>query len=212
MGDVALPTNPRHAGCLAHLTSLLRHVAPSDAYALSKGLIDEFGSLAGVFAANRQALNRIASAYPHVVGFLTAIRQSVIHALEFETHKAPVIATGNVLRDYLFARLGHATSEQFRVIFLDLGNSLIGDELMGIGTVDQTSAYPREIVKRALELGATNLILVHNHPSGNVTPSQSDIILTRRIATSCQNLSITVLDHIIVARTGWTSFRNRGLL
>jgi DNA repair protein RadC len=200
------------SNCVAYLTSLVQVVAGDVPYNLCERLIEEFGSLAGVLAADEYALNRIAAPFPHVIAFLILLKNATLHALAFEVRQAPIIATGHALRDYLFARLSHATAEQFRVLFLDMQHMLIRDELMGIGSVSQTSAYPREIIKRALELGATKLILVHNHPSGDSTASPADVKLTRDIANACRHLELSLVDHIIIARSNWSSLRAAGLL
>jgi DNA repair protein RadC len=212
VGDVGSKVQSGQQKCLALLTELLQRVVPEAAYPLSSRLIDEFGSLAAVLAADDYALRRVASAFPDAVAFLRLVRQATLHSLAFALDQAPVIATGHVLRDYLFARLAYAKAEAFHVLFLDAQNRLIRDELMGIGTVGQTSAYPREIIKRAFELGALQLILVHNHPSGDSRPSAADITLTRNIANACQHLELTLIDHVIIARSGWSSMRACGLL
>jgi DNA repair protein RadC len=200
MGDVGSKGQVERNNCLILLTELLQTVVHEAAYPLCARLIDEFGSLAAVLAADEYALGRIAAAFPKAIAFLRTLRSATLHALAFEVDQAPVIATGHALRDYLFARLAHAKAEEFHVLFLDARSRLIRDELMGIGTISQTSAYPREIIKRAFELGATRLILVHNHPSGNSEPSTSDIALTRIIANACQHLELTLVDHVIIAR------------
>jgi DNA repair protein RadC len=212
MGDVGSKVQPEQRTCLVLLTALLETVAREVAYPLSVRLIGEFGSLAAVLAADEYALRRTASAFPSAIAFLLLIKQATRHSLAFALNQAPVIATGHVLRDYLFARLAHAKAEEFRVLFLDVYNRLICDELMGIGTIGQTTAYPREIIKRALELGAVGLILVHNHPSGDSTPSAADIALTRNIANACQHLELKLIDHVIIARSNWSSMRALGLL
>lgn len=212
VGNMASNSTQERRNCLAYLTSLVQTVASDAPHILSERLIEEFGSLAGVLAADEYALNRIAAPFPHVIAFLLLLKNATLHALAFEVRQAPIIATGHALRDYLFARLSHATAEQFRVLFLDMQHMLIRDEVMGIGSVSQTSAYPREIIKRALELGATKLILVHNHPSGDSTASPSDIKLTRDIANVCRHLELSLIDHIIIARSNWSSFRAAGLL
>lgn len=212
VGDVGSKVQTDQHKCLAILTELLQNIVHEAAHPLSVRLITEFGSLAAVLAADEYALARIASAFPRAIAYLGLLRTATLHTLAFEIDQTPIIATGDALRDYLFARLAHAKAEQFRVLFLTTHNRLICDELMGIGTISQTTAYPREIVKRALELGAVRLILVHNHPSGDSTPSAADTALTRRIVNACQHLEITVVDHIIITRANWSSMRAAGLL
>jgi DNA repair protein RadC len=212
MGDVGSKDQSGQHKCLALLTELLQNIVQEAAHPLSTRLIDEFGSLAAVLAADDYALRRVAAAFPEAVTFLCWVREAMLHSLAFALDQAPVIATGHALRDYLFARLAHALTEEFRVLFLNAQNRLIRDELMGIGTIDQTSAYPREIIKRALELGALGVILVHNHPSGDSTPSSADIALTRAVANACDHLDLRLIDHVIIARTSWSSMRACGLL
>ena len=108
--------------------------------------------------------------------------------------------------------MSHETKEVFRILFLNKKNELIADETQGSGTIDHTAAYPREVMKRALELGATALILIHNHPSGDPTPSRPDITVTNQIVEAAKPLNIVIHDHIIMAQNGYTSFRNEGLL
>jgi DNA repair protein RadC len=212
VGDVGSKVQSGQHKCLALLTELLQNIVHEAAHPLSTRLIDEFGSLAAVLAADEYALRRVASAFPEAVAFLHLIRETMLHSLAFALDLAPVIATGHALRDYLFARLSHAMNEEFHVLFLNAQNRLIRDELMGIGTINQTTAYPREIIKRALELGALGLILVHNHPSGDSTPSTADIALTRAVANACDHLELRLIDHVIIARTSWSSMSSGGLL
>jgi DNA repair protein RadC len=124
----------------------------------------------------------------------------------------PVFGTWDRLIDYLMAGMGHERTEQFRVLFLDTRNRLIADEVQGRGTVNHTPAYPREVVRRALELHATAVILAHNHPSGEVSPSREDIMLTKDIAKAAAALGIAVHDHIIIGRGKWLSFQAERLL
>lgn len=124
----------------------------------------------------------------------------------------PVITTSQQLLDYLQMDMTNLMNERFRVLFLTSQNELIADDLVWEGTVGEAPAYPREIVKRALEVGATGIILVHNHPSGNHEPSKGDIEATRRIAEAALVLGICLHDHIVISRAGWTSFRKLRLL
>ena len=114
--------------------------------------------------------------------------------------------------DYCHATMAHETREHFRILFLNKKNELMADEIQNSGTVDHTPAYPREIMKRALELGATAMILVHNHPSGDPKPSQDDITMTRHIMRAAEPFSIIIHDHIIVSKSGYSSFKNLGLM
>jgi DNA repair protein RadC len=198
--------------CLSYLASLLQPIDRIEAKHVANCLITEFGSLAAVFAANEHGLRRTIPNHPDVIEYLLLLRRASLHALKFEMARDTVMATAQSLRDYLFADLAHQSAEQFRVLYLDSWNALIRDDLMGMGTINEATAYPREIVKRALDLGASGLILVHNHPSGNPEPSRADISITRDIASACRYLRLSVLDHVIIARTGWSSMRAKGLL
>lgn len=143
---------------------------------------------------------------------LAAIQSALLHCLRLPIAQRPVISTSKQLIDYLQADMAHAIIERFRVLFLTSQNELMADDLLWEGTVGEAPAYPREVVKRALEVGATGILLVHNHPSGSHQPSKGDIDATRRIAEAARMLGICLHDHIIVSRAGWASFRALGLL
>lgn len=124
----------------------------------------------------------------------------------------PVISSWQALLDYCHTAMSHRETEHFRVLFLDRKNTLIADEELGRGTVDHVPVYPREVLRRALELNASALILVHNHPSGDPTPSAADISMTEQIQTAAQALSVTLHDHLIIGKSRESSFRALGLL
>lgn len=183
-----------------------------DVKPLAKLLITKFGSFAGVIAAPLPALMDVKG-----IGETVAISLKTIHAgaarmMKQDLLNTPVFSNWNKLQDYLLATLAHEKIEHFRILFLNKKNHLIADEVQHSGTVDQTAAYPREVVKRALELGATALILVHNHPSGDSTPSPADIGLTREIMSAAMGLNIVVHDHLIIAKSGVTSLKNKGFM
>jgi len=136
----------------------------------------------------------------------------LLHCLRLPLAERPVISTSKQLLDYLQADMTNLINERFRVLFLTSQNELMADDLVWEGTVGEAPAYPREIVKRALEVGATGIILVHNHPSGNHQPSQGDVDATRRIAEAALIMGICLHDHIVISRAGWSSFRRLGLL
>lgn len=144
--------------------------------------------------------------------FLANVQSAMLHSLRLPLTDRPVISTSTQLLDYLRADMTHLRVERFRVLYLTTKNELMADELVWEGTVGEAPAYPREIVKRALELGATGLILVHNHPSGCHEPSRTDVEATQQIATAARSLGFCLHDHIVVSRSGWSSFRQRGLL
>ena len=124
----------------------------------------------------------------------------------------PVLSSWQALINYCRTAMAHRKTEQIRILYLDRKNVLIADELQGEGTVDHTPVYPREVVKRALDLHASALILVHNHPSGNTAPSQGDIAMTKEIQDACAKLNITIHDHLIIGKKGHSSFKSLGLL
>ncbi len=135
----------------------------------------------------------------------------MLHVARAEALEGPVISSSDALMRYLQLDMAREPIERFRVLFLDPHNRLL-DETVIDGSIKQAPVYPREVMRRALQVGATALILVHNHPSGDPTPSRSDIVMTRRIVDAGRELDVTVHDHLVVARSGWMSFRARGLL
>jgi DNA repair protein RadC len=144
------------------------------------------------------------------VAALKFVEACAVRSLQRAAINRPLLANFDAVTDYLHARLAHELTEEFRVLFLNNRNILIRDERFGEGTVNQAPAYPREIVKRALELQASALILVHNHPSGDPSPSRDDIQLTRAIADAARPLGIAVHDHLVIARNGHASLRALG--
>jgi DNA repair protein RadC len=140
------------------------------------------------------------------------VREVMLHVLREEALKAPILSTSEALIDYLFADMAYLPAERLRVLFLNSRNRLLRDEMVSEGSVNEAPIYPREIMRRALEVGATALILAHNHPSGDSQPSEGDIRATRRVAEAAQGLDIRIHDHVIVARSGWSSFRMLGLI
>ena len=182
-----------------------------DVKPLAKKLIQSFGSLNKVFHAS----------IPDLVGFglseNTAISIKVIEAASFQLMKKEMIGqtilnNWSKLLDYVQATMAHEQKEHFRLLFLNKKNELIADEVQQTGTVDHTPAYPREIVKRALELSATAIILVHNHPSGDSTPSKGDIDMTQAIIAAAKPLGIVIHDHLVVSKKGVASLKNMGLM
>jgi DNA repair protein RadC len=183
-----------------------------DVKPLAKGLIAKFGSFADAIAAPIEKLTEIDG-----VKEKTAIQLKVIEAAALRLSKTrlinrPVLSSWNALLDYCASAMARAEREEFRVLFLDRKNVLIADEIQSQGTIDHTPVYPREIMRRALELSASAMILVHNHPSGDPTPSRADIDMTREIVEAAKSLRITVHDHLVVGRGGTASFKALGLL
>ncbi len=181
-----------------------------DVKPLAKALIDRFKTFAAVIAAPRESLAE-AGLGDTAIDIIKVVREAALRLARAEVMNRPVLGSWQKVLDYCRTRLAHETVEQFHLLFLDRKNALIADETQQRGTVDHTPVYPREVVKRALELGASAIILVHNHPSGDPTPSKADIEMTREVAKAAAVLGIALHDHIIVGRTGHTSLRSLGL-
>lgn len=194
--------------CRTLLDALLRPAWPRTAAQWSEILIAEFGSLPAVLSAGTSDRARLIGPAP--ARFLGKIQAGLLHCLRLPLAARPVISTSKQLIDYLKTDMANLITERFRVLFLTSQNELIADDLVWEGTVGEAPAYPREIVKRALEVGAAGIILVHNHPSGSHQPSQGDIEATRRVAVAASMMGICLHDHIIISRRGWTSFRMMG--
>ncbi len=183
-----------------------------DVQQIARDLIETFGSLAGVLAAEPAALLRVKD-----VGEAAVALIKVAEALGIELAREAAVS-GDMLNDYdaltayCRARMGRRPVEEFRILFLNRKNRLILDERQASGTIDHAPAYPREVCRRALEVGAASVILVHNHPSGDPTPSAADVEITRRIQAAAKTLNIAVFDHLVVTRGRILSFRSRGLL
>lgn len=179
----------------------------------AKLMLKEFdGDLTALFAAPRERLRQIEG-----VGDAVADQIAIINAFINRTAKQAVkgrevLGSWNALIAYCTRAMSGETTEQFRILFLDRKNQLLRDEVQNRGTVDHTPVYPREVVKRALELGAAAVILVHNHPSGDPTPSSSDVEMTKQIIDAARTLDITVHDHLIIGRGRHTSLRQLGLM
>jgi DNA repair protein RadC len=182
-----------------------------DVKPLAKRLIEQFDGLAGVLSAEVEALQG-AGLGESTIATLKASQAAALHLSRARIHEQPIVSSWQALLDYCRAAMGHDKTEAFRIIFLDRKNRLITDEVQQRGTIDHTPVYPREVVKRALELGATALILVHNHPSGDATPSKADIDMTKQIAAAAEPLGIVLHDHLIMTRSEEASFRALGLL
>lgn len=183
-----------------------------DTKPLAKALINRFGSFAAVLAAPYEQLIEVRGLGPHSVTALQIVRAAAVRMTLAEVREQPILNSPEKLVGYLTMVLAREKVEQFRVLFLNPRNRLIADEAQGRGTVDHTPVCPREIVKRALELHATAIILVHNHPSGDPSPSVEDVAMTREIREAGRLLSVRVHDHIIVGNGASFSFRELGLL
>jgi DNA repair protein RadC len=183
-----------------------------DTKPLAKALIARFGSFAEVIAAKRERLMEIPGAGEAVVNQLKIVEAAAQRLARGKVIGRPALSSWSALLDYCMAAMARNQTEEFRVLFLDRKNVLVADEVQSKGTVDHTPVYPREIVRRALEHGASAIILVHNHPSGDPTPSRADIELTREIAAAAKALKIAVHDHLVIGRGGHASFKSLGLL
>lgn len=184
----------------------------TDVKPLAKALLRKFGTFAEAVSAPPERLLEVKGMGESGVVALKAVQAAALRLTRAEVMDRPVLSSWQKLVDYCKAGMAFEEREHFRVLFLNRRNALMADEVQQKGTVDHTPAYPREVVKRALELGATALILVHNHPSGDPEPSRADIQLTREIHDAAGKLGIVLHDHLIVARSGTTSLKAMGLL
>lgn len=193
-------------------TLLFAFIPRRDVKPIAKALLARFGSVSGVLAASSADLRRVDGVGETAAAYIKSVNELQARAQRETLAQRPVISSWTTLLAYVQGQLQHEGREQFRVLFLDRKNQLIKDELMGAGTVDHAPVYPREIARRALELQASSLILVHNHPSGDTTPSRADIDMTREIIDVLDPLDITVHDHLIAGARGVTSFKSAGLI
>ena len=191
---------------------LFRSIPRRDVKPIAKELIRRFGSFAEVLAAPAGRLMEVDGIGQSVLMDLKVTEAAARRLAKGAVGKRPVLSSWTSVLDYCRAAMAFAEREQFRLLFLDKRNALIADEVQGTGTVDHTPVYPREVVRRALELSASALILVHNHPSGDPTPSAADIKVTRDIVEIAKPLGIAVHDHIIVGREGHASFKGLRLI
>ncbi|MES2728588.1 MAG: DNA repair protein RadC [Pseudomonadota bacterium] len=190
---------------------LFQAIPRRDVKPLAKDLLRHFGSLPRVLRAPQTDLKTFGMSEAAIIA-LKSVCGIAEHLMRLETMQTQVLGNWRQLIDYLHATMAHEKQEIFRILYLSKKNELIADEVQGRGTVDHTPAYPREILKLALELGATALIMVHNHPSGDATPSQADIDLTHAVMQAARPLRITVHDHVIISAKGHSSMRNLGLI
>jgi DNA repair protein RadC len=183
-----------------------------DTKPLAKALLKEFGDLRRVLTAKPDELARVKGMGEGGAGALVIARATAKALLAAPLHDAPMLASWQALLDYLRADMAWLVHERVRVLHLDSKNTLMRDEIVSEGSVDQASVHVREIIKRALEIGSSGLILVHNHPSGDPQPSRADIQLTREIVEAGKRLNIAVHDHVIIGANGHTSLRAQGLM
>jgi DNA repair protein RadC len=179
---------------------------------LAKALLARFGTFAEAVKAPEELLREIPGIGEAAITELKLVRAAALRLMRGEVLERPVLSSWSQVLDYCRASMGFASKEQFRILFLDKRNQIIADEVQQTGTVDHTPVYVRELVKRALELSATAIVLVHNHPSGDPTPSRADIEMTKQIVAAAKPLGVVVHDHIIVGKQGHASLRGLGLI
>jgi DNA repair protein RadC len=183
-----------------------------DVKPLAKELLKRFGSFAKLIHAEESALREVPEVGDAVISALKTIRVATQRLIKSEISDQPVIQSWSALMDYCKLAMGNNKIEEFRVLFLNHRHALIADEVMQRGTINHTPVYPREIVKRALEHSAAAVILLHNHPSGDPTPSKADIDITKQIVEAAATIGVTVHDHVIITATGHYSFKSFGLM
>lgn len=186
---------------------LFAAIPRQDTKPVAKRLLARFGSFSEIAHAEPAHLKEVEGVGDAVVTQLKLMRATALRLMQQTVMNKPVLGTWATVLAYCRAAMGYEAQEQFRILFLDKKNRLIADEIQQKGTVDHTPVYVREVVKRALELSATALILVHNHPSGDPTPSRADVDMTRMIVAAAQPLGVTIHDHIIVGRNGHASLK-----
>jgi DNA repair protein RadC len=191
---------------------LFRAIPRRDVKPLARALMDRFGDFNRVITAPEPRLRDISGVGDAVIVELKVIEAAAHRMARSRVMRQHVLSGWDALLDYCHTTMAHRETEQFRVIYLDRKNVVIGDEEQGKGTVDHVPVYPREVAKRALELNASALILVHNHPSGDPTPSQADIDMTQQIFAACSALGLTLHDHLIIGKSRELSFRSEGYL
>ena len=191
---------------------LFQAIPRQDPKPIAKALLKRFGSYAGVLAAAADELGEVKGMGAAAVVALKSVAEAARRLAREEIMDQPVLASWDRLIAYLRIGMARDRTERFRVLFLDTRNKLIADEEQQKGTVNHTPVYPREVIKRALELSASAIIMVHNHPSGDPTPSQGDIDMTKQVRDAGDKLGVTLHDHVIIAREGATSFKSMGLI
>ncbi len=183
-----------------------------DVKPLAKTLLSTFGSLSELMSSSHSALAQVEGISENTATAIKTVSSIAERMVKQDIMQKPILNNWARLMDYCYMTMAHETREHFRILFLNKKNELIADEIQNSGTVDHTPAYPREVMKRSLELGATAIILMHNHPSGDPKPSQADIDMTNKIILAAEPFNIAIHDHVIIARNGYTSFRNEGLI
>ena len=191
---------------------LFRALPRRDVKPLARNLLDRFGDLSGVLSATDARLLEVTGIGQEVITEFRLIEAVALNFGQSRIMHKPALANWNQMINYCRTKIAEKNREEFYVLFLDKKNHINADELMGSGTVDHAPVYPREVIKRALELSASALILVHNHPSGDPTPSKADIDMTNKLYALASQFNIVVHDHLIIGRVDEVSFKNLGLL
>ena len=191
---------------------LFEFIPRADTKGIAKALLARFGNLEGVLNASAVELRGVKGIGPKVAASMTVL--SAIHrrSLENALYHREVLSSWRAVHEYLRAEMAFLPREQLRVLYLNKRNALIANEVLHEGTVDHTPAYPREVIRRAIELSATAVVLVHNHPSGDPTPSRADVEMTQRIIEAGQPLGLVVHDHVVMGRDGHASLKGLGLI
>jgi len=192
--------------------TLFLAILRQDTKPLAYRLLERFGSYANVVAAPMRELLAVEGIGESGAAALKIVHAAALRLARAEVRSQPVLSNWDAVLAYLTAVLSRERIEQFRVLFLDTRNRLLADEAQARGTVNHTPVYPREVAKRALELNASAVILVHNHPSGDPTPSHDDIVMTRQVAEALKAVAVMLHDHVIVGNGAWTSFRREGII
>lgn len=191
---------------------LFRAIPRQDVKPLARTLMDKFGDFNRVITASEARLRDVKGVGDAVIVELKIVAAAAQRMARAKVLRRHVVSSWDALLDYCHTTMAHRETEQFRVLFLDRKNVLIADEEQAKGTVDHVPVYPREVAKRALELNASAIILVHNHPSGDPTPSQSDLTMTNQIAAVCDAVGLTLHDHLIIGKSTELSFRSEGYI
>ncbi len=191
---------------------LFRAIPRRDVKPLAKDLIARFGSFGAAISATPARLSEVPGISDAIISEFKIVQAAALNLAQAKIMDRPAISSWSALIDYCNAAMAYNPTEQFRILFLDRKNVLIADEIQQKGTIDHTPVYPREVVKRALELGASSIILVHNHPSGDPTPSQADIEMTKKIVETAKPLGLSIHDHLVIGKGNHASFKSLGLI
>lgn len=191
---------------------LFAAIKQGDTKPVAKALIDRFGSIAGVLNADARALQSVKGVGETSAAALKSVALAARRMARVEIEQKPILGSWQALLDYLTIDMAHLTVERVRVLYLNSKNRLVLDHHVGDGSIDEAAIHPREVIRQALDIGATALILVHNHPSGNPEPSRADIQITNRIAEAGRLLGIVVHDHVIIGKQGHVSLKAKGLI